>query len=252
MRGPWTFVPQEWGMVIEGFDKSPVLMSPYNPPYYNDLVSAFGLKKVKDLLCWTISIHNGYKFPERVESITSAITKRYGISFRDIDMKDYDNEIKIFLDLSNKSLTQNWGYSPVTEAEVEVMAEDLKKILQPKGVIFAQDKTGKYIGSATALPDINSLIKNLNGKLFPFGFIKVLLGIPKLKRYRMFALGVIPEYQGKAVDALLYKALHENLYSKDLFLEIDYVLEDNWPMINAIKRLEAKESRKYRVYEMPI
>ena len=88
--------------------------------------------------------------------------------------------------------------------------------------------------------------------MFPFGFIKLLWGIPRLKRYRMFALGVIPEYQGKAVDSLIYCALIKSLYSRDLWIEINYVLEDNMIMVNAIKKLEAKSSRRYRVYEMAI
>jgi len=79
-----------------------------------------------------------------------------------------------------------------------------------------------------------------------------MLGIPRLHRYRMFALGVIPEYQGKAVDSLLYRALYEALYTKDLWMEVNYVLEDNYPMINAIKKLGAVPLRRYRVYEMGI
>jgi hypothetical protein len=92
----------------------------------------------------------------------------------------------------------------------------------------------------------------LNGHLFPFGFLKLLTGIPRLKRYRMFALGVIPEYQGKAVDALIYRAMHDTLYAPDIWMEINYVLEDNWPMINAIKKLGCTPLRRYRVYEMQI
>ena len=128
----------------------------------------------------------------------------------------------------------------------------MKRIIQPEGVLFAEDRSGRPVGFIIALPDLNHLLKGLNGKLFPLGFIKLLWGIPRLRRYRLFALGVIPEYQRKAVDCLLYRALHEVLKSSDLWIEINYVLEDNWPMINAIKKLDAKQSRRYRVYEMGI
>jgi ribosomal protein S18 acetylase RimI-like enzyme len=167
-------------------------------------------------------------------------------------MKRYDEEVKIIIELSNASIIDNWGYSPVTEAEVQAMARDMRPIIQPKGVLFAEDKDGRPIGFAIVLPDINTLLKGLNGRMFPFGFIKLLTGIPRLRRYRMFALGVIPEYQGKAVDSLLYRALYESLYAPDVWLEINYVLEDNWPMINAIKKLGAVPMRRYRVYEMMI
>lgn len=252
MRGPWSFVSQEWGMVIEGFTPSPVIMAPYNPSFYNNYLTDFGLKKVKDLLCWQISIKDGYQVPERIMKLTDKVAARYSIKIRQMNMKEYDQEVLNIIEISNNCLIENWGYSPATEAEGKAMAHDMKRIIQPKGVLFAEDKTGRQIGFAIVLPDLNSLLKGLNGRIFPFGFIKLLWGIPRLRRYRMFALGVIPEYQGKAVDSLLYRSLYESLYSKDLWMEINYVLEDNMVMVNAIKKLEALSSRRYRVYEMDI
>jgi hypothetical protein len=252
MRGPWSFVSQEWGAVVEGFEPSPVVMAPYNPPYYNEHLTAFGLEKVKDLLCWYVSAAEGYKIPERILKLTDAVQKRYGIRIRQIDMQHYEQEVQNIIELSNASIIDNWGYSPVTEAEVRAMAHDMKPILQPKGVLFAEDANGRQIGFAITLPDVNSLLKGLNGHMFPFGFIKLLWGIPRLRRYRMFALGVIPEYQGKAVDSLIYRAMNERLYAPDIWMEINYVLEDNWPMVNAIKKLGAAPLRRYRVYEMKI
>jgi hypothetical protein len=250
MRGPWSFVSQEWGSVVEGFTPSPVVMAPYNPPYYNDHYAAFGLEKVKDLLCWYISAAEGYKIPERLIRLTDAVQKRYKVRIRQVDMKRYEEEVKVIIELSNASIIDNWGFSPVTAAEVQAMARDMKPILQPKGVLFAEDANGKPIGFAITLPDVNTLLKGLNGHLFPFGFLKLLTGIPKLRRYRMFALGVIPEYQGKAVDSLIYRAMNESLYAPDTWMEINYVLEDNWPMVNAIKKLGCVPLRRYRVYEM--
>jgi hypothetical protein len=252
MRGPWSFVSQEWGMVVEGFEPSPVVMAPYNPPYYNDFLVDFGMHKVKDLLCWYISIADGYKIPQRILKLTDSVAKRYGVTVRKLNMKKYDDEVQTLIELSNTTIIENWGYSPVTEAEVKAMARDMKPIIQPKGVLFAEDKNERLIGFAIALPDINFLLKGMNGRLFPLGLIKMLWGIPRLRRYRMFALGVIPEYQGKAVDSLIYRALNESLYTQDLWLEINYVLEDNWPMINAINKLGATPLRRYRIYEMAI
>jgi GNAT superfamily N-acetyltransferase len=252
MRGPWSFVSQEWGLVVEGFEPSPVVMAPYNPPYYEGLLTGFGLSKVKDLLCWSICPQEGYQVPERILTLTEAVQKRYGVRLRQIDMKHYDEEVRIIIELANSTIIDNWGYSPVTEAEVQAMARDLRPVIQPKGVLFAEDKDGKPIGFAITLPDVNSLLKGLNGRLFPFGFIKLLLGIPRLRRYRMFALGVVPEYQGKAIDSLMYRAMYDILYTPDIWMEINYVLEDNWPMVNAIKKLGAQPLRRYRVYEITI
>ncbi|MEJ5201755.1 MAG: hypothetical protein WHV66_05930 [Anaerolineales bacterium] len=252
MRGPWSFVSQEWGLVLEGFEPSPVIMAPYNPPYYNDQMTTFGLQKVKDLLCYYISGSEGYQIPDRVLALTDIVARHNQIKTRQINMKRFDEEVRTLIDLSNRSIINNWGYSPVTEAEVQAMARDLKPVIQPKGVILAEDAKGNPIGFAIAIPDINTLLKGLNGHLFPYGWLRLLIGLPRLRRYRMFALGVVPEYHGQAVDSLLYRALYESLYTPDIWMEINYVLEDNHPMNNAIIKLNAKPLRRYRIYQMNI
>ena len=252
MRGPWSFVSQEWGAVLEGFEPSPVVMSPYNPPFYNEQFTDFGLTKVKDLLVYYIDAQEGYQIPDRILTLTDKVAEKHGIHVRQMDMKNFDSDVQTFIDLSNRSLADNWGYSPVTEAEVNAMAEDLKSILHPKAVIFAEDSQGKAIGFAVALPDINKLIKGMHGRLLPFGWIKLIYGLPRLTQYRMFALGVVPEYHGQAVDSLIYRALYESCYSADLRMEINYVLENNGPMNNAIIKLGAKPLRRYRIYETKI
>jgi GNAT superfamily N-acetyltransferase len=252
MRGPWSFVSQEWGMVIEGFEPPPVVMAPFNPLYYNEQMTGFGLKKAKDLLCWYISGQEGYRIPERILKLTDAVAQRYDIHVRQIDMHRYEQEVALIVDLSNQFLDENWGYSPVTDAEVQALARDMKPVIHPKGVLFAEDREGRPIGLAIALPDVNVLLKGLNGRLFPFGWLKILRELPRLHSYRMFALGVIPEYQGKGIDSLIYRALYESLFTSDLWMEINYVLEDNIPMTNAIRKLNATPLRRYRVYDMEI
>ena len=252
MRGPWSFVSQEWGLVVEGFTPSPVVMAPYNPPYYEQHLTGYGLSKEKDMLCWYISAAEGYQVPARILELTDSVRDRYDVRIRPLDMKNYAEEVKIIIELANSTIIDNWGYSPVTDAEVQAMARDMKPVLQPKGVLFAEDASGRPIGFAITLPDVNRLLKGLNGRMFPFGFIKILAGIPRLRRYRMFALGVIPEYQGKAIDSLIYRAMYETLFTPDLWMEINYVLEDNWPMVNAIKKLGATPLRRYRVFSKSI
>jgi GNAT superfamily N-acetyltransferase len=252
MRGPWSFVSQEWGAVVEGFEPSPVIMGPYNPPYYIDDYFAFGLSKVQDMLCWSVDAARGYHIPERILRLTDAVAARYQVRTRQMDMKRYDEEVQHIIRLSNDSIIGNWGYSPVTAAEAQAMADDLKMVVQARGVVFAEDRHGEVIGFAIALPDLNSLLRGLDGRLFPRGVFRLLFGLRGLKRYRLFGLGVTPEYQGKAVDSLLYRALYESLYTPETWVEINYVLEDNWPMVNAIKKLNATPLRRYRVYEMEI
>jgi ribosomal protein S18 acetylase RimI-like enzyme len=142
-------------------------------------------------------------------------------------VKRFDEEVRTLMDLSNGSITGTWGYSPVTPEEVLAMARDLKRVIQPKGVLFAEDGSGRPIAFAIAIPDVNVILKRIRGRLLPFGWLQLVWGVPRLRHYRMWALGVIPEYQGKGVDALIYRALYESLYTPDIWMEINYVLEDN-------------------------
>jgi GNAT superfamily N-acetyltransferase len=249
MRGPWSFVSQEWGAVVEGYEPAPVVMSPYNPPYYNQQFTEYGLDKVKDLLVYVIDAREGYRIPPRILTLTDKVSKRYGVKVRPLNMQHLDAEVDTLIELSNQSLANNWGYAPVTEAEVRAMARDLKPILHPKAVLFAEDPQGRPIGFAIAIPDVNLILKGLNGRLLPFGWAKLLWMLPRLRQYRMFALGVLPEYHGKGVDSLIYRALYESLFSPDLRMEINYVLEDNGPMNNAILKLGARPLRRYRIYQ---
>jgi GNAT superfamily N-acetyltransferase len=252
MRGPWSFVSQEWGSVIEGYAPPPVVMAPYNPPFYNDFFTTYGLEKVKDLLVYVIDAREGYQIPARILELTERVAQRYGVCVRPIDMKRLDEEVETIITLSNESLEHNWGYSPVTDAEVRAMAHDLKPIIHARGVLFAEDSQGRPIGFAIAIPDVNVILKGLNGSLLPLGWAKMLWQLPRLTHYRMFALGVIPEYHGKAIDSLLYRALYESIFSAQMRMEINYVLEDNGPMNNAILKLGARPLRRYRVYEKRI
>ena len=252
MRGPWSFQSQEWGLVVEGFEPEPVVMAPYNPPGYAALLEAFGLRKAKDLLCWEISMPEGYSIPDRILTLTDSVAKRYGISVRTMDLSRFDEEAELFARLSLGSLKDNWGISPVTDEEVAAMARDLKTFVRPECVLFARNEEGRDVGFALTIPDINVILKKTKGRMLPFGWARFVWGLPRLRRYRMFALGIVKEYQGRGIDALLYRAMWERLAEPAVTMEINYVLEDNAAMINAITKLGATPSRRYRVYELGI
>ena len=252
MRGPWSFASQEWGLEIEGGSRRPVILAPHNPSYYADYFESFGLKKAIDLLAYLADMADGYQFPERYLTLTEKIQSRYGVTVRPVDMKDLENEVMIIVDLSNRSLSDNWGYYPVTQEEARGMARDLRQIVNPEVILIAEDRSGQPIGFAMSLPDINNLLKDMHGRMLPFGWLKLLLGLKHIRQYRMWGLGVVPEYQGKAIDTLLYKATYEALKDINVCMEINYVLEDNHRMNNALLKLGVKPIRRYRVYEMPI
>jgi ribosomal protein S18 acetylase RimI-like enzyme len=252
MRGPWSFQSQEWGLVVEGFDPEPVVMAPYNPPNYAALLEGFGLRKAKDLLCWEMSVPEGYAIPDRILTLTDSVARRYGITVRTIDFSRFDEEAQLFARLSLDTLKDNWGISPVTAEEVDALARDLKAVVRPECVLFARNSEGRDVGFALTIPDINAILKKTKGRMLPFGWARFVWGLPRLRRYRMFALGIAKDYQGRGIDALLYRAMWERLAEPSVTMEINYVLEDNAAMVNAITKLGATPSRRYRVYELGI
>jgi len=252
MRGPWSFASQEWGLEIEGGSRPPVILAPHNPSYYADFFESFGLEKAIDHLAYLADMADGYQFPERYLTLTEKIQARYGVTVRPVDMKDLEQEVMIIVDLSNRSISDNWGYYPVTEEEAKAMARDLRQIVNPDVILIAEDRQGQPIGFALSLPDINTLLKDMHGRMLPFGWLKLLLGLKHIRQYRMWGLGVVPGYQGKAIDTLLYKATYEALKDLNVCMEINYVLENNHRMNNALLKLGVKPIRRYRVYEMAI
>jgi len=252
MRGPWCFDTKEWGFVIKGNDLQPMLMAPYNPCFYNEQMLAYGLTKCKALLAFHLDSWNGYKLPQRYKAFAKKVAKKNGVTVRPISMDRLDEEVKILLHVANASTSANWGYVPYTDDEAAEVAKALKPIADPNIVLIAEAQ-GKPVGYVIAFPDVNVIFKKINGRLFPFGFLKLVFGLKKINRYRIWALGVIPEFQRKAVDVLFYNKLYDALSDRDISLiEANYVLEDNRAMANPILKLGFKEAKTYQVYEMAI
>ncbi|KPJ65444.1 hypothetical protein AMJ44_10160 [candidate division WOR-1 bacterium DG_54_3] len=252
MRGPWSFTSQEWGSVVKGFDSPPSIMSPYNPPYYNREMEAFGLKKAKDLLVYELDTRQGYELPEDFLKWTDWIARKNKVTIRHLNMNRLEEDVKTIVDVANESTKANWGYVPATDAEAHDIAQSLKPIVDPEIVMIAEIE-GRAVGYLIALPDVNTILKDLHGRLFPFGFLRLLSGLKKIRQYRIWGMGVIPQYHRKAMDALFYRKLYEVLRKKNpTRVEANYVLEDNVMMNNPILRLGFKESKRYRVYEMAI
>lgn len=251
VRGPWNFVTQDLGFVSSGFDLAPVVMSSYNPPYYNDQMTACGLKKAKDLLVYNCDLASDYRIPGRFLAFTDRIAARYRVTVRPLNMKNLLADTRIIVRLTNTSLADNWGYYPVDEAEAEQMAADLKLIVDPKVILIAE-VDGAPIGFILTLPDVNTILTDLNGRLLPFGIFKLLRGIKKINRYRIWGMGMIPQYQKKGISVLLFRKLNDILAPKHAYIEANWVLEDNALMNNALRQLKFALVKTYRIYEKTI
>lgn len=251
MRGQWNWVSQDIGFVCEGFDLQPIVLSSYNPPYYNRQVTAHGMEKAKDLLVYNCDLSGGYEIPPRFLAFTDRIARRYRVTVRPVDMKNLVRDARTIVHLTNESLKDNWGYYPVEEIEAEQIAADLKLIVHPDVVLFAE-VDGEPIGYVVVVPDVNNILKKMNGSLFPFGIFKLLRGIKKINRYRIWAMGILPAYQKKGISILMFRRLNDILAPKGSYVEINWVLEDNDLMNNAIIKLEFDLVKRYRIYEKQI
>lgn len=252
IRGPMDPVAECWGLVVDGYDRSPVFMSPHNPPYYPGLVERAGFEKVKDLIVYEIDTEKGYELPRRFRDFSRTMTKRNPeLSVRNLEKKEIERDAAIILDLLNRGVADNWGFVPVGEDEMRDITGKLKLIIDPDAVCIVEDK-GVPVGCAIGFPDVNVLIKKIRGRLLPFGFLRLLLGIRKLRDYRLWGLAVLPEYHGRGLDVLLYSRLYEALKPRGIRMEANYVLEDNFRIINPLEKLGMVPIKRYRVYEKDI
>lgn len=251
MRGPANpSVNDEYGLLIEGFEHSPVVLMSYNPPYYATLIESYGLSKVKDLFSYLLSQKTVYS--EKLERVNAIVKERQGLTFRSLDMKRFKGDVQKIKDVYNRAWARNWGEIPMTDAEISALAADLKPVVVPDLVIFAEAK-GKTVGFALSLPDINVALKgNKRGWLIP-GLIRLFLSKKKIDLVRIIVLGVLPEYQPSgAAGALFYETAARARKLGYGYGEAGWILEDNEKMVKAAITMNGKPYKKYRIYEMPI
>lgn len=250
MRGPMNFSSnEEWGLLIEGFDKPPMLMMPYNFPYIPSLLEECSLAKAKDLFAYIIDVPE--TLPQKTFRVAT-IAEKQDIRVRPINLKSFQQEMLIFKHIYNAAWEKNWGFIPMTDEEIEYRAGKLKSLIVPELSLIAECK-GKPIGLMMFLPDFNYVLKKLNGRLFPFGIVKALWYSRRIKDIRLLLLGIKSGFRRRGVDALLLieglKALKKKGFQR---VEFSWVLEDNFPVQRIIETVKGKVYKKYRVYEMNI
>ncbi|MBN2050693.1 MAG: hypothetical protein JW760_09630 [Spirochaetales bacterium] len=249
VRGPINPVAECWGVLVEGFSSVPVFMAPYNPPFYDGLLAGLGYGKAKDLLAYEADTIAGYRIPDRFQRFSDGFAeKRPEFTVRRIDLKNLLRDAEAIWSITNTALKDNWGYVPVDRTVMIDMVKRLKMILNPDAVWFVE-KDGTAVAYALGFPDINPTLRKINGRMFPFGFAKLLSVKRTGRRFRLFGLAVMPEYHGLGLDVLLYKHMHDALAPQGIVMEANYILEDNFNIRNALEKLEMKHTKTYRVYE---
>ncbi len=248
MRGPTSFSTNETtGFLVGGAEGPPVLMMPHNPAYYLTLAEDYGFEKAKDLYAYLIDSQTPPDYLLRAEKL---VLKRYDVRLRQLRMSDFEAELATVRTLYNAAWEKNWGFVPMTDAEFDFMAAELRPILDPRLALFVETAAGEPIGFALAVPDFNQVLRHLDGRLFPFGLFKALWYRRKIFRTRVLILGLLEEYRGKGIDSLLYLAIIRAAKPCGITeAEQSWILEDNEKMNAAIRRLGGRAYRRYRLYD---
>jgi len=250
MRGPMNpSTNDSCGLLIEGFDSPPMIMMTYNPPYYIELLEKAGLSKIKDLYAYKLTKED---IAPRLLRAGEALRQRVKVKIRPINVNNLRAEIERVRLIYNSAWSKNWGFVPMTRAEFNYLANDLKKILDPELAFIAEDGD-KPVGFSLALPDLNVALKHIKGKLFPFGLFKLLYYARKIKRARVLTMGVMEEYRGRGIDSLFYLETFERGVKRGYeWAETSWILEDNVPMNKAMEMMGGKIYKRYRIYQMPL
>ncbi len=247
VRGPMNpSTNDECAFLLEGFDSDPVVMMPYNPPYYLEFAERYGFYKAKDLYAY---LKDTIDVPERIIKFVERAKKRQNIVVRPINFKKFKEEVEKIKDIYNASWEKNWGFVPMTDEEMDYMAKKLKMIADPDLALIAE-VNGNPIGIAVTIPDINPILKKLNGKLGPLQIVRFLHDRKKLVGTRSILFGLKPGYRRTGINTLLFyesEIAGERLGYK--WVEMSWNLEDN-DLINRFdESVGGKLYKKYRIYE---
>lgn len=253
MRGPASFsVNDECGLLVDGFDTPPTLMMPHNPPFYVDLMDRSGFKGVKNLLVY----EGGGKIafatvPERLNRAVEIMRQRLGVTIRPFDMSRFDAEVDVIKRIYNLAWEKNWGFVPMTEHEIEHLAQQFKPVVQPD-IIPMVEKDGEVIAFGLGLPDLNQVLRtNRGGYLLPV-LPRLLWALKreKLRRCRIPLLGILPQYRGKGLDSVLYHWIWNRAGEHGMYWgEAGWILEDNTAMNLGLEKMGFRVYRTYRMYD---
>ncbi|MBT3923382.1 MAG: hypothetical protein HOF21_12490 [Nitrospina sp.] len=236
----------ECGLLIKGFDSPTMFGIPYNPEYYEKHFEAWGLQKAKDLVAMRLDL---IKVPDYLERAVGKLKQRNRFKVRCLDLGRFEKEISILWDIYNSAWSVNWGFVPMTQKEFEFSAREMKSIVQPEYCLIAEVE-GDPAGFSLALPDVNQVLRELDGRLFPFGWAKFLWKKNKIDAYRVPTLGVKKKYRRLGIDAWFYYETYRLFLEKKIkYLEMSWLLEDNKSIIEPMHRIGGEIYKRHRIYD---
>jgi hypothetical protein len=252
MRGPFNpSTNYEIGTLVEGFDSPPLIMMPHNPPWYPELLEACGLSKEKDLFAYRFE--RGHKVPEAAAKRASAARANPDINILYTRRGTLKHNVGLMCELFNAAWKDNWGYVPMDPAEVRLMAKDVDFILSEK-LAFTITVKGEPAALIMFLPDVNPLLRRLNGSIGLSGVFKFLLHRQEMRGTRLLLCGIKPEFRKLGLSYVLLDYMQTQLFNNPRYdyHEISWVLEDNTAMNDRMLSFGGRRSKRYRIYRMEL
>jgi len=250
MIGPMDFtMNDEAGLLVEGYLREPMIKQPWHPGYYQRLVEGTGLTKAIDLLMWELVIDDREKILPIIFELAEQCETKHGVTLRHMRRRDLSKEIKVFGEVYNAAWKRNWGFVPYSESDLKHYAEELQLVFDKHWFMLAE-KDGETIGIAITVPDINQVLKKMNGRLLPFGWWHFLRRAQIMDRVRVGFLGVKPEYQHTGTAARFYVEHFDMAKERpQKWGEMGWILETNRAMNRGMEAMGGRIVKRYRVYE---
>jgi len=252
LRGPVSFsVNHEVGLLLDAFDEPPLIRMTYNPPYYAGLMERYGLRKIQDLYAYVM--FESAEFPERLRRISDLVLEDRKLVVRTVELRDFKNEMERIKKIYAEAWSENWGAVPLTDEEFDRIVSEFR-LIYDRDLFFIAEYDGEPAGMSLVLPDMNQALKKADGRLFPLGLLKILWHRRKIDAWRMPVLGVRQGHRLKGIEVVFccrtYDVAKKNRnYGKG---ELSWVLESNTATHAVLKRLGARRSKTYRIYEKPL
>ncbi len=252
MRGPENMsVNDDIGLLVDGFDSPPAIMMPFNRPYYPDLVESCGFRKKMDLFAYYGDTRK-QQIPERVVRGIERCQRRFKFQVRSIDLSRLDAEMTDVYKVYSQAWEENWGAVAMTRKEFDYLAAQFKGALDPDLFLIAT-VGGEMAGFSLALPDFNQALIKLNGRLFPFGFLKLMWHRRKIDMIRVITTGILKKYRRQGIDSCFYYETWTRSTAKGMPRgEMSWILEDNAAMNNALQNLGLRVYKRYRIYDLAL
>jgi hypothetical protein len=254
VQGPFSLsINEETGLLVDGFDERPMLMMAYHPPYAGPCIEACGYGKAKDVIAFDYDVTRA--LPIESERLIERAKTDLPIRLRPLNMRRYNEDLRIILDIFNDAWSDNWGFVPMTEAEVTHTAHEMRQIIVPE-LVWIAEIDGEPVSMIVCLPNLVEATSDLGGRLLPFGWVKLLwrLKVAGLRTGRVPLFGLRKRYHrspyGAAVIFMLLDALRrQGVQRRITGAELSWILEDNWPIRSIIERIGGRPYKTYRVYE---